>query len=197
LNVSRFKSINDSLGHEVGDELLRLLSQRLGNVLARGDVLGRLAGDEFIVVARVGTGAIAAEVTVETIFAALREPFSIEGHDIEVALSAGISMFPAHGATFDVLLRRAETAMRAARSIARGSFRFYSEEMSKSEEERLALEADLRHAIRDGQLELHYQPKVDIASGRIRSAEALLRWRHPKRGLVPPNVFIPIAEEAG
>jgi diguanylate cyclase (GGDEF)-like protein len=197
LNVSRFKSINDSLGHEVGDELLRLLSQRLRNVLARGDVLGRLAGDEFIVVARVGTGAIPAEVTVETIFAALREPFSIEGHDIEVALSAGISMFPAHGATFDVLLRRAETAMRAARSISRGTFRFYCEEMSRSEEERLALEADLRHAIRDGQLELHYQPKVDIASGRVRSAEALLRWRHPQRGFVPPNVFIPIAEEGG
>jgi diguanylate cyclase (GGDEF)-like protein len=197
LNVSRFKSINDSLGHEVGDELLRLLSQRLGGVLARGDVLGRLAGDEFIVVARVGTDVIPAEVTVETIFAALREPFSIEGHDIEVALSAGISMFPAHGATFDVLLRRAETAMRAARSISHGTFRFYCEEMSESEEERLALEADLRHAIRDGQLELHYQPKVDIASGRVRSAEALLRWRHPQRGFVPPNVFIPIAEEGG
>ena len=197
LNVSRFKAINDSLGHEVGDELLRRLSQRLRAVLANGDVLGRLAGDEFVVLGRVGTGTIAAEVTVETIFAALREPFAVEGHDIEVAVSAGISMFPAHGATFDVLLRRAETAMRAARSIARGSFRFYSEEMSKSEEERLALEADLRHAIRDGQLELHYQPKVDISGGRVRSAEALLRWKHPKRGFVPPNVFIPIAEETG
>lgn len=197
LNVSRFKSINDSLGHEVGDEVLRLLSQRLGGVLARGDVLGRLAGDEFIVVARVGTAAVPAEVTVETIFAALREPFSIEGHDIEVAVSAGISMFPQDGATFDLLLRRAETAMRAARTIARGTFRFYCEELSKSEEERLALESDLRNAIRDGQLELHYQPKVDIASGRIRSAEALLRWRHPQRGFVPPNIFIPIAEECG
>jgi diguanylate cyclase (GGDEF)-like protein len=197
LNVSRFKSINDSLGHEVGDQLLRLLSQRLRAVLARGDVLGRLAGDEFVVLGRVGTGPIPAEVTVETIFAALREPFSIGGHDIEIAVSAGISMFPANGATCDVLLRRAETAMRAARSIARGTFRFFTDEMSKSEEERLALEADLRHAIRDGQLELHYQPKVDIASGRIRSAEALLRWRHPQRGLVPPNTFIPIAEEAG
>jgi diguanylate cyclase (GGDEF)-like protein len=197
LNVSRFKSINDSLGHEIGDELLRLLAQRLGALLARGDVLGRLAGDEFVVLARVGTGTIPAEVTVETIFAALREPFAIEGHDIEVALSAGISMFPADGASFDLLLRRAETAMRAARSISRGTFRFYCEEMSRSEEERLALEADLRHAIRDGQLELHYQPKVDIASGRVRSAEALLRWRHPQRGFVPPNVFIPIAEESG
>jgi diguanylate cyclase (GGDEF)-like protein len=197
LNVNRFKSINDSLGHEVGDEVLRQLSQRLRAVLAHGDVLGRLAGDEFVVLGRVGTGTIPAEVTVETIFAALREPFSIDGHDIEVAVCAGISMFPADGTTFDVLLRRAETAMRAARSIARGSFRFYSEDMSKSEEERLALEADLRHAIRDGQLELHYQPKVDIANGRVRSAEALLRWKHPQRGFVPPNVFIPIAEDTG
>jgi len=197
LNVNRFKSINDSLGHEVGDEVLRQLSQRLRAVLANGDVLGRLAGDEFVVLGRVGTGTIPAEVTVETIFAALRQPFSIDGHDIEVAVCAGISMFPADGTTFDVLLRRAETAMRAARSIARGSFRFYSEDMSKSEEERLALEADLRHAIRDGQLELHYQPKVDIANGRVRSAEALLRWKHPQRGFVPPNVFIPIAEETG
>jgi diguanylate cyclase len=197
LNVSRFKSINDSLGHEAGDMLLRLLSQRLQPVLGRGDVLGRLAGDEFIVLGRAGAGPIPAEVTVETIFAALREPFSIEGHDIEVAVNAGIAMFPGHGATFDVLLRRAETAMRAARTIARGSFRFYCEDMSKSEEERLALEADLRHAIRDGQLELHYQPKVDIAGGRVRSAEALLRWKHPQRGFVPPNLFIPIAEETG
>src|SRR5688572_27190263 len=109
LNVSRFKSINDALGHEVGDELLRLLAQRLRGVLVRGDTLGRLAGDEFVVLGRVGTGAIPAEVTVETIFAALREPFSIDGHDIEVAVDAGISMFPADGATFDVLLRRAET----------------------------------------------------------------------------------------
>jgi diguanylate cyclase (GGDEF)-like protein len=197
LNVSRFKSINDSLGHEVGDEVLRQLSQRLRAVLAKGDVLGRLAGDEFVVLGHVGTGTIPAEVTVETIFAALREPFAIDGHDIEVTVSAGISMFPADGTTFDVLLRRAETAMRAARSIAHGSFRFYSEQMSKSEEERLALEADLRHAIRDGQLELHYQPKVDIANGRVRSAEALLRWKHPQRGFVPPNVFIPIAEDTG
>jgi diguanylate cyclase (GGDEF)-like protein len=197
LNVHRFKTINDSFGHEVGDEVLRLLSQRLSGVLARGDVLGRLAGDEFVVLARVGTAAVPAEVTVETICAALREPFAIEGHDIEVAVNAGISLFPRDGATFDLLLRRAETAMRAARSIAHGTFRFYCEEMSKSEEERLALEADLRHAIRDGQLELHYQPKVDIASGRVRSAEALLRWRHPQRGMVPPNTFIPIAEEAG
>jgi diguanylate cyclase (GGDEF)-like protein len=197
ININRFKSINDSYGHEVGDELLRQLSARLNGVLARGDVLGRLAGDEFFVLARVGTAAVPAEVTVETIFAALREPFRIEGHDIEVAANAGISMFPRDGDTFDLLLRRAETAMRAARSITHGTFRFYCEEMSRSEEERVALEADLRHAIRDGQLELHYQPKVDIASGRVRSAEALLRWRHPQRGMVPPNVFIPIAEEAG
>jgi diguanylate cyclase (GGDEF)-like protein len=197
ININRFKSINDSYGHEVGDELLRQLSTRLSGVLARGDVLGRLAGDEFFVLARVGTAAVPAEVTVETIFAALRDPFAIEGHDIEVAANAGISMFPRDGGTFDLLLRRAETAMRSARSVTHGTFRFYCEEMSKSEEERLALEADLRHAIRDGQLELHYQPKVDIASGRIRSAEALLRWRHPQRGMVPPNVFIPIAEEAG
>jgi len=197
ININRFKSINDSYGHEVGDELLRQLSTRLSGVLARGDVLGRLAGDEFFVLARVGTAAVPAEVTVETIFAALREPFSIESHDIEVAANAGISMFPRDGGTFDLLLRRAETAMRSARSVTHGTFRFYCEEMSKSEEERLALEADLRHAIRDGQLELHYQPKVDIASGRVRSAEALLRWRHPQRGMVPPNIFIPIAEEAG
>ena len=97
LNVNRFKSINDSLGHEVGDEVLRQLSQRLRAVLANGDVLGRLAGDEFVVLGRVGTGTIPAEVTVETIFAALRQPFSIDGHDIEVAVCAGISMFPADG----------------------------------------------------------------------------------------------------
>jgi diguanylate cyclase (GGDEF)-like protein len=197
LNVSRLKPINDSLGHDVGDELLRRLAERLRSVLPNGDVLGRLAGDEFIVVGRSTHNPIAAEVAVECVQAALIEPFSIDGHDIRVSLSAGISMFPEHGKHFDLLLRRAESAMRAARSNGSGSFRFYSEELGKCEEERLALEADLRHAIRDGQLALHYQPKVDIANGRVRSAEALLRWQHPVRGLVPPKVFIPIAEESG
>lgn len=197
LNVSRLKPINDSLGHETGDELLRRLSQRLRSVLPHSDVLGRLAGDEFIVLGRSRASATTAEVAIEELFGALREPFSIDGHDIHVFLSAGISMFPEHGTTFDLLLRRAETAMRHARKAARGSFRFYCEEMSRAEDERLALEGDLRHAIRDGQLALHYQPKVDIGSGRVRSAEALLRWHHPTRGLVPPDVFIPIAEETG
>jgi diguanylate cyclase (GGDEF)-like protein len=197
INVSRLKSINDSLGHEIGDQLLRLLSQRLRSVLPHGDVLGRLAGDEFVVLGRSAESAVAAEVAIEYVCAALREPFSIEGHDIQASVSAGISMFPEHGTTFDLLLRRAETAMRAARNCAPGTFRLYCEEMSKSEEDRLALEADLRHAIRDGQLALHYQPKVDISSGRVRSAEALLRWSHPTRGLIPPSIFIPIAEETG
>jgi diguanylate cyclase len=197
LNVDRLKPINDSLGHEAGDELLRELARRLRSVLRRGDVLGRLAGDEFTVLAHELRGAHDAEVIVGKIFTALREPFVIRARDIHVTVSVGVSLFPSDGLTFELLLRRADTAMRCAREVSRGSFRFYSPDMRCIADDRWALESELRYAVAEGQLELHYQPKVDIAANRVRSAEALVRWRHPVRGLVPPSTFIPVAEETG
>jgi diguanylate cyclase (GGDEF)-like protein len=197
LNVDRLKTINDSLGHQAGDELLREISKRLRRVLKRNDVLVRLAGDEFTVLAHDLRGSRDAEAIVNRLGAAVREPVYIGDHELHATLSIGISVFPVDGGSFSMLLRRAEIAMRVAKSASRGSYRFYAHDMSESVDDRLALETELRRAIDQGQMELHYQPKVDIATNRVRSAEALIRWRHPTRGLVPPNTFIPVAEETG
>ena len=197
LNVDRLKPINDSLGHQAGDELLLGLAQRLRPVLGYNNVLARLAGDEFTIIARDLKGPREAEVLVNKITETVREPFVIASFDIHTSLTIGVSMYPLDGETFDVLLRRAEMALRCAKAASRGSYRFYALEMSNAADERLSLENDLRRAVELGQLELHYQPKVDIGTNRIRSAEALLRWRHPTRGLIAPNVFIPIAEDTG
>jgi diguanylate cyclase len=197
LNVDRLKSVNDSLGHEAGDQVLCELARRLRAVLRRGDVLGRLAGDEFTVLARELHDAHDAQIIIAKIQAAMAKPVPVGAQDVHVSLGIGVSMYPQDGATFELLLRRAETAMRCAKDAARGNFRFYTAAMSNVADERWALETDLRHALGLGQLEVHYQPKVDIATNRVRSAEALIRWRHPVRGLVPPTVFIPVAEETG
>jgi diguanylate cyclase (GGDEF)-like protein len=197
LNVDRLQTINDSLGHEAGDELLRELSRRLRAVLRRGDMLGRLAGNEFIVLARELQDSRDAEAIIAKLLTATLPAFVVHGQHIHITLSIGVSLFPHDGMTFELLLRRADTAMRCAKSSARGSVRFFTADMSSAADERWALESDLRHALERGELEVHYQPKVDISTNRVRSAEALLRWRHPRRGLVPPNTFIPLAEENG
>ena len=197
LNVDRLKPVNDSLGHQAGDEVLLSLTQRLRPALGSNHVLARLAGDEFIIIARGMRGPRDAEAVVLKVLELGRQPVTIEGTEIHTSVTLGVSMYPVDGDSFDLLLRRAETALRCAKEASRGSYRFYALEMSNAAEERLSLETDLRRAVETGQFELHYQPKVDIGTNRIRSAEALIRWRHPTRGLVPPNVFIPIAEETG
>jgi len=197
MNVDRLKTINDSLGHEAGDALLKELAQRLRGVLRRSDMLARLAGDEFTILARNLNGPEDAEAIVEKIREALAAPFLANRLELHASVSIGISLFPQDGHSFELLLRRADVAMRAAKEAALGSHRFFALEMSSIADDRLAVETDLRRALELDQLELHYQPKVDIGTGRVRSAEALIRWRHPDRGLVPPNVFIPVAEESG
>jgi len=197
LNVDRLKSINDSLGHQVGDELLLELARRLRGVLRRKDTLARLAGDEFTILATELASARDAEAIVAKIMEALQAPCFAASVDLHPSISIGISTFPLDGESFDLLLRRANAAMRYTKDSARGSFRFYTTQMNSFTDDKLAMENDLRRAVETGQFELHFQPKVDIPTGRIRSAEALIRWKHPTRGLVPPNLFIPVAEETG
>jgi diguanylate cyclase (GGDEF)-like protein len=197
LNVDRLKSINDSLGHQAGDELLLELAQRLRGVLRHNDMLARLAGDEFTILATELRSARDAEAIAGKVIEVLQRPFATAAVEVHPSVSMGISTYPLDGESFDGLLRRANAAMRYTKDSARGGFRFYAAEMSGFTDDRLALESDLRRALEMGELELHYQPKVDIATNRIRSAEALLRWRHPVRGFVMPNTFIPIAEESG
>jgi len=197
LNVDRLKPINDTLGHHIGDALLLELAQRLRGVLRRKDTLGRLAGDEFTILAIDLRSPRDAEAIAHKVVEALQHPFSAAGVELHPSVSIGISTYPLDGESFEVLLRRANTAMRHTKDAVPGSFRFYASEMSGFSDDNLTLENDLRRALELGQLELHYQPKVDIASGRVRSAEALIRWRHPTRGLIPPNSFIPAAEDSG
>jgi len=197
LNVDRLKSVNDSLGHQAGDELLVALIERLRPRLGAKNFLGRLAGNEFTIIARGMRGPRDAEAVAQKVLDVVREPFLAGDTEIHTSVTMGVSMYPMDGDSFDLLLRRADTALRCAKQASRGGFRFYALEMSQAAEERLALETDLRRALEWEQLELHYQPKVDIGTNRIRSAEALVRWRHPTRGLVSPAAFIPIAEETG
>lgn len=197
LDVDRLKSINDSLGHHVGDELLLELSLRLNRVLRHNDTLARLAGDEFTILATELRSARDAETIAEKVIEALQQKFTAGPVEVHPSVSIGISTFPLDGETFEVLLRRASAAMRYTKDSARGGYRFYAAEMSSFTDDRLALESELRRALEVGELELHYQPKVDISTNRVRSAEALIRWRHPARGLISPMVFIPMAEETG
>jgi len=197
LNVDRLKPINDSLGHHVGDDLLIEVSRRLRGVLRRNDTLAHLAGDEFTILATDLRGTRDAEAIAAKVLDALHTPFLAGTLNVHPSVSIGISMFPLDGDSFTKLLSRANAAMRYTKSTARGTFRFYAADMSRISDDHLMLESELRDALDRSELELHYQPKVDIASGRVRSAEALIRWRHPTRGMVPPNVFIPVAEETG
>lgn len=197
LNVDRLKSINDSLGHQAGDEMLCEIARRLRGVLRRHDVLTRLAGDEFTILARELNSIRDAESILHKIGDALQAPMKVGTIEVHASLSIGVSMYPSDGDSFEVLLRRSHTATRIAKETARGGFRFFTPDMTHAADDRLALETELRQALDHRGLELHYQPRVDIGTGRVRSAEALIRWRHPKRGLVAPNVFIPVAEETG
>ncbi len=197
VDLDRFKLINDSLGHRAGDELLREAAQRLSHAVRAVDTTARLGGDEFVIL--LGgpvTEAEAVEIGKRAI--QLMEPaMRLLGIDVHISPSIGIAFFPRDGATVDTLIARADAAMYSAKERGRNNVQCYADGMSSVTQERVKLESDLHEALRSGQFELHYQPKVDTASGRVNSAEALIRWRHPQRGLVPPGDFIAIADECG
>ncbi len=194
VDLDRFKQINDSLGHAAGDELLRLVAARLSVDRRAVDIVCRLAGDEFVVVLPDCDARHAAE-TVERALARLHEPADIGGTEVRPSGSFGIAMFPADGTDIEALVHRADLAMYQAKSASKGTYRFFSSEMNAQALERIALESELRAAIFGGALELHYQPQVELAGGRLHGAEALSRWNSPSRGSVSPAQFIPLAEE--
>ncbi|HEY1607326.1 MAG TPA: EAL domain-containing protein [Allosphingosinicella sp.] len=197
IDLDRFKEVNDTLGHPVGDEILKAVSTRL-NALVRGeDLVTRLGGDEFAILqSGIGDGADAAALAGRTI-EALSAPFEFDGHTIAIGASIGISLAPADGLDADELLKMSDLALYRAKSDSRGTYRFFEEGMDRRLHERRKIENDLRTAIREGQFEVHYQPLLDVKRGRIGCFEALVRWNHPERGLVQPNDFISIAEESG
>jgi diguanylate cyclase (GGDEF)-like protein len=197
IGIDRFKNINDTLGHRAGDELLKLSAERLRTVIGGGQTIARLTGDEFIVLTP-GMGDPAAVVTLaEAVAQAFAKPFEADGIGYVLGVSIGIAMAPGDGLTADVLIRNADIAMRRAKTRVGGGVVFFEETMNEQAKQRFHLEHRLRAAWEAREFAVHFQPKIELATGRVIGAEALLRWAHPTDGDIPPGVFIPIVEETG
>jgi diguanylate cyclase (GGDEF)-like protein len=197
VDLDRFKHINDSLGHAVGDELLRRAARRLIATLRPADVVGRQGGDEFVVLLPELADAQAAERVAAKVVAAMRQPFVVGARELLASCSIGIALFPDNGEDFDTLMRNADTAMYVAKEAGRDCYRFHAPEMARRANERLDLEADLRHALQSSGLMVAMQPQVALATGVLCGMEALVRWAHPQRGAISPVQFIPVAEDSG
>jgi diguanylate cyclase (GGDEF)-like protein len=195
LDVDHFKEINDALGHDTGDLLLKELGTRLAGELRDSDTLTRLGGDEFGILLPVSSTQDALALTTR-VHSALEAPFALSGFPIEIAASAGVAVYPEHGEDVHTLLQHADVAMYLAKDAHAGTA-LYSAEQDMNDMARLAIAGDLRRAIEDNELVVHYQPKAALKSGGIVGAEALVRWQHPRRGFIPPGEFIPIAERTG
>ena len=197
LDLDRFKIVNDSLGHSVGDLLLKEVAERLKKWAREQDTVARLGGDEFVVVLTGLKDVAGAAVAADRLMQALTAEFMVQGHLLNVTCSLGISVFPDHNSDSESLLKNADAAMYCAKENGRDNLQFFTQDMNGRAVERMTLENSLRGALERKELFLDYQPQVDLATGEITGAEALLRWRHPELGLVPPNKFIPIAEDSG
>jgi diguanylate cyclase (GGDEF)-like protein/PAS domain S-box-containing protein len=197
IDLDNFKSVNDTLGHPLGDLLLQHVSNRLRGELRDGDTVARLGGDEFAVLQADAGAADTASVLAERLLAVISEPYELDGHMVAVGASIGIALASNDGSDPDRLLKQADMALYRAKGDGKGAFRFFEPEMDARVQARRRLEMDLRTALHAGELEIYYQPLVDIASGRTCAFEALLRWPHRERGMIPPSAFIPVAEETG
>ncbi len=197
LDLDRFKQVNDNFGHDGGDRLLRIAAERFSEVVRDGDTVARLGGDEFTVIMEDLRHIDEAAAVAGRILAAVSQPFEIDGQEASVSASIGITIFPFDDTSVEALLRHADTAMYTAKQHGRNRFELYRAEMSEENSRRMLLEQELRRALANEEFELFYQPKVNLASGTMAGMEALLRWRHPERGLVSPAEFIPTLEDTG
>ncbi len=197
LDLDRFKQINDSLGHDAGDRLLSELARRITANLRDGDTVARFGGDEFVVLLEDLDAVGDVDRIAQKTLGISARPFSAAGQELVMTASIGISVFPNDGDNAGVLMQAADTAMYRAKETGRNNYQFYSKEMGDRAVRRLSLESGLRRALERGQFELHYQPIVDVDTGRAVAAEALVRWRHPQRGLIAPGEFVGLLEETG
>ena len=197
LDLDLFKNVNDTLGHGIGDKLLKAVADRLRALVGDGGTVARMGGDEFAIVQAALAQPADAATLAERIMEAIGQPYDIDGHQVTIGTSVGIAVGPADGAHADQLIRNADLALSRAKSDGRGTLRFFEPGMDVRMQARRELEHDLRKALAAGEFELHYQPVLNLARNEITGAEALVRWRHPERGLVPPGAFIPLAEEIG
>jgi diguanylate cyclase (GGDEF)-like protein len=197
IDIDEFKSVNDSLGHMVGDELLKSVAVSLGRCIGGADFVARLGGDEFAIVQTgIKSPGDAADL-VARVFDSIRAPYACHGHQVTTDASIGIALAPQHGTDLDQIVKNADLAMYAAKSAGRRTHRFFEPVMDAQVQARRILEINLRQAMSDDALEVYYQPCISLQDNRITGCEALVRWRHPERGMVPPSEFIPIAEETG
>jgi diguanylate cyclase (GGDEF)-like protein len=197
IDLDHFKFVNDSLGHGVGDKLLRGMADRLRGVLREGDTVARLGGDEFVVILNDQASEEVIFRAMQRITAEISQPMMIDGKELYVTCSAGISLYPQDGDDVDTLLKNADAAMYRAKDAGRNNFHFFTSEMNERINERLSLENALRRALERNEFLLHFQQKVDLRTGALTGAEALVRWQHPELGLLRPERFIPLAEETG
>ncbi len=197
LDVDRFKAINDTLGHKVGDELLCIVANRLQASVRKVDTIARLGGDEFTVVLEEISSPYDAEMVCRKIIESFEKPLQIQGRELYVTLSIGVTFFPQDATAVNDLLRNADTAMYRAKDEGRNKYHMFTADLNAQAVERLSIESALRHALDRDELFLCYQPKINLQTGGIAGVEALVRWRHPHRGLVSPVEFIPVAEETG
>jgi diguanylate cyclase (GGDEF)-like protein/PAS domain S-box-containing protein len=197
VDLDRFKRINDSLGHVIGDRLLQSVARRLLTCVRSSDTVSRQGGDEFVILLWEERHPLDAAVTAQKILQALRAPHFIDQHELHITASIGIVIFPEDGTVAETLMNNADFAMYHAKERGRDNCQFFKPEMNLLAVERRALEGSLHHAIEREELSLNYQPKIDLVTGEITGMEALIRWRHPQRGLVPPGQFIAVAEECG
>jgi diguanylate cyclase (GGDEF)-like protein len=197
LDLDRFKQVNDTLGHQAGDQLLEEVARRLKACVRDSDAVARLGGDEFVVLLPQLVDERQAAVVAQKILIAIAKPFMLIGHEFRVTASIGISSYPQDGLDEQTLTKNADIAMYHAKEAGKNNFQFYSENLNANSLERLALESSLRHALERGEFLLHYQAKREIGSGQITGMEALLRWQHPDLGTVAPLRFLPVAEETG
>ena len=197
IDLDRFKIINDSLGHDAGDLLLVEIANRLRHTLRSSDVVARLGGDEFVVILEEAAERHDVEQIARNLLSVLSQPLQLSGHECHTTASIGIAMYPSDGSDVKTLTKNADMAMYLAKEDGKNGFRFFTKEVKTQSIERLTLESALRRALERDQFELHYQPKVDMATGQITGVEALLRWTHPDLGVLPPAQFIPLAEETG
>ncbi len=197
IDLDRFKAVNDTLGHRIGDRLLCAVADRIASQVRKSDTVAREGGDEFLVLLEEVGNAANAGAVAGKLLQALASPYLVEGHSLHCGGSIGIAMYPGDGEDAEQLIKHADAAMFESKGQGRGRLHFFSPESWQRLAQRFTLESELRVAIEQGQFEVFYQPQVALPSGRICGAEALLRWRHPQRGLVPPMEFIPLAEEIG
>ncbi len=197
LDLDHFKNVNDSLGHPAGDELLRAMAGRLSTLLRGSDGLSRLGGDEFLALQVDAQDADHVAALAKRLLDAVAAPLPLQGIEVHGGASIGIALYPDDGSDFDSLMKKADIAMYRAKSAGRNAFRFFDAQMNANVTEHLQLVDWIRLGLQRGEFALHYQPQVELGSGRVIGAEALLRWRHPERGMISPAQFIPVAEQSG